>query len=45
MVTVPMYAIPSLISLFLVKAAFFIDAIRDTYEVSCCINLDSNFIF
>ena len=34
MVMVPMYAIASLISLFSVEAAFFIDAIRDIYEVS-----------
>jgi len=31
---VPLYAISSLISLFSVEAAFFIDAIRDIYEVS-----------
>jgi len=33
MVMVPLYAISSLISLFSVEAAFFIDAIRDIYEV------------
>ncbi|KAF8184782.1 DUF300 domain-containing protein [Pholiota molesta] len=32
MVMVPLYAIASLISLFSVEAAFFIDAIRDIYE-------------
>ncbi|KAF4621605.1 hypothetical protein D9613_012574 [Agrocybe pediades] len=32
MVMVPLYAISSLISLFSVEAAFFIDAIRDIYE-------------
>ena len=31
---VPLYAVSSLISLFSVEAAFFIDAIRDIYEVS-----------
>jgi len=30
---VPLYAIASWISLFSVEAAFFIDAIRDVYEV------------
>lgn len=34
MVMVPLYAVASLISLFSVEAAFFIDAIRDVYEVS-----------
>lgn len=34
MVMVPLYAVASLISLFSVEAAFFIDAIRDIYEVS-----------
>ena len=33
MVMVPLYAIASLISLFSLEAAFFIDAIRDIYEV------------
>ena len=33
MVMVPLYAIASWISLFSVEAAFFIDAIRDVYEV------------
>jgi hypothetical protein len=32
MVMVPLYAISSLISLFSLEAAFFIDAIRDIYE-------------
>ncbi|KAF8154489.1 organic solute transporter Ostalpha-domain-containing protein [Crassisporium funariophilum] len=32
MVMVPLYAVASLISLFSVEAAFFIDAIRDVYE-------------
>ncbi|KAF8885393.1 organic solute transporter Ostalpha-domain-containing protein [Gymnopilus junonius] len=32
MVMVPLYAISSLISLFSVEAAFFIDAVRDIYE-------------
>lgn len=32
MVMVPIYAISSLISLFSLNAAFFIDAIRDIYE-------------
>lgn len=31
---VPLYAIASFISLFSLQAAFFIDAIRDIYEVS-----------
>lgn len=31
---VPLYAISSLIALFSLEAAFFIDAIRDLYEVS-----------
>ena len=34
MVMVPLYAIASWISLFSVEAAFFIDAIRDVYEVT-----------
>lgn len=33
MVMVPLYAVSSLISLFSLEAAFFIDAIRDIYEV------------
>ena len=33
MVMVPIYAVSSLISLFSVEAAFYIDAIRDIYEV------------
>ena len=33
MVMVPLYAIASLISLFSLEAAFFIDAVRDIYEV------------
>jgi hypothetical protein len=33
MVMVPIYAVASLISLFSVEAAFYIDAIRDIYEV------------
>lgn len=33
MVMVPLYAVSSLISLFSVEAAFFIDAVRDIYEV------------
>jgi hypothetical protein len=31
---VPLYAISSLIALFSLEAAFFIDAVRDLYEVS-----------
>jgi hypothetical protein len=31
---VPLYAISSLIAIFSLEAAFFIDAIRDLYEVS-----------
>lgn len=30
---VPLYAISSLIALFSLEAAFFIDAVRDIYEV------------
>ena len=37
---VPMYAIASLISLFSVEAAFFIDAIRDITRWVCCYNSD-----
>lgn len=33
MIMVPIYAISSLISLFSLEAAFFIDAVRDIYEV------------
>ena len=33
MLMVPLYAIASLISLFSLEAAFFIDAVRDIYEV------------
>ena len=33
MLMVPIYAIASLISLFSLQAAFFIDAVRDIYEV------------
>ena len=33
MVMVPLYAIASLISIFSLEAAFFIDAVRDIYEV------------
>lgn len=33
MLMVPLYAIASLISLFSLEAAFFIDAVRDVYEV------------
>ena len=33
MVMIPIYAVASLISLFSLEAAFFIDAIRDVYEV------------
>ena len=33
MLMVPLYAIASLISLFSLQAAFFIDAVRDIYEV------------
>jgi hypothetical protein len=31
---VPLYALSSLIALFSLEAAFFIDAVRDLYEVS-----------
>jgi hypothetical protein len=34
MVMVPIYAIASFISLFSLEAAFFIDAVRDIYEVT-----------
>ena len=34
MLMVPLYAIASFISLFSLEAAFFIDAVRDIYEVS-----------
>ena len=34
MVMVPLYAVSSFISLFSLEAAFFIDAIRDIYEVT-----------
>lgn len=34
---VPIYAIASFISLFSLQAAFFIDVIRDIYEVSLCL--------
>ena len=34
MVMVPLYAISSFIALFSLRAAFFIDAVRDIYEVS-----------
>lgn len=34
MVMVPIYAVSSFISLFSLEAAFFIDAVRDIYEVS-----------
>lgn len=34
MVMVPIYAIASFISLISLQAAFFIDAVRDIYEVS-----------
>lgn len=33
MVMVPLYAVSSLISLFSLEAAFFIDVVRDIYEV------------
>lgn len=33
MLMVPLYAIASFISLFSLEAAFFIDAVRDVYEV------------
>jgi Organic solute transporter Ostalpha len=33
MIMVPIYAISSLVSLHSIEAAFFIDAIRDIYEV------------
>lgn len=33
MIMVPVYAISSLISLFSLQAAFFIDVVRDIYEV------------
>lgn len=33
MLMVPLYAVASLISLFSLEAAFFIDAVRDVYEV------------
>lgn len=33
MLMVPLYAVASLISLFSLEAAFFIDVIRDIYEV------------
>ena len=35
MVMVPIYAVSSFISLFSLEAAFFIDAVRDIYEVCC----------
>ena len=35
MLMVPIYALASLISLFSLDAAFFIDVIRDVYEVCC----------
>ena len=34
MLMVPLYAIASFISLFSLEAAFFIDVVRDIYEVS-----------
>ena len=39
MIMVPLYAIASLISLFSLEAAFFIDAVRDIYEVSPLLNV------
>lgn len=38
MVMVPLYAVASLISLFSLEAAFFIDAVRDIYEVCSIIH-------
>ena len=34
MLMVPLYAVASFISLFSLEAAFFIDVVRDIYEVS-----------
>jgi hypothetical protein len=39
MVMVPLYAIASLISLFSLEAAFFIDAVRDIYEVCATLSV------
>jgi hypothetical protein len=55
MVMVPLYAIASCISLLSLEAAFFIDAVRDIYEVSnwpwaaadslgCCNHLRSRLV-
>jgi hypothetical protein len=35
---VPLYAISSLIAIFSLEAAFFIDAVRDLYEVRFCLD-------
>lgn len=39
MLMIPIYAISSLIALFSLEAAFFIDVIRDIYEVSRLVGL------